>query len=306
MNKAIPSVSVVIPVYNAENSIDKLACELFNIFADMDFQLVCVDDASTDRSWEKLKKLKIQYNDNLTIVRLRKNFGQHQATLCGISHSHGEVIVTMDDDYSHQPQEAKRLLKEFLNSTVDVVYGVTSINGGPKIRKLLVGSYKLIAKLTVNGGKGSSFRVFNKSFALELTAHKSPFAFIDEFIRWHTSHISYVQVNAGQSLKTKSGYSIPKLFLLTKNIVLISSTWPLRLVTFLGSSLIIINSLLGVYFILRKLFFSVAVQGYTSLIVSILLSTGLLLFSMGIIAQYTNKILLHLYGKPGYREKEIC
>jgi polyisoprenyl-phosphate glycosyltransferase len=306
MNRATRSVSVVIPVYNAENVIDKLACELFTVFAEMDFQLVCVDDASSDSSWEKLKKLKTQFNDNLTIVRLRKNFGQHQATLCGISHAKGEVIITMDDDYSHQPQEAKRLFLEFMNASVDVLYGVSSFNGNPFFRKLLVGSYKLIAKLTVNGGKGSSFRVFSKSFAFELTTHKSPFAFIDEFIRWHTSHISYVKVTAGQSLKSKSGYSIPKLFLLTKNIVLISSTWPLRLVTFLGSALIIINSLFGLYFILRKLFFSVAVQGYTSLIVSILLSTGLLLFSMGIIAQYTNKILLHLYGKPGYQEREIC
>lgn len=298
-------ISIVIPVFNAQLSLKVLYSELVESLKELDYELIFVDDASFDNSWKILCALKQEQPERTKIIRLAKNYGQHNATLCGISHSNGELIITMDDDLEHSASDIRLLLENYSNEKADLIYGIAKKKNQPVFRKFFLSCYRYIAKITAKGGKGSSFRLMTRKLAMNLTEHKSPFVFIDEFCTWHTDSIRFVDVSHGQSVKRKSNYSIFNLINLTKNVVIISSTWPLRMVTIMGTLLMSVNFIVGCYFLFRKLFFSIAVEGYTSLIVSILFSAGLLLLGIGVIAEYLSKIIINQYNKPVFQEKEI-
>lgn len=304
-NSTQNKISVIVPVFNAQASLKELHNQLAESLSELDYELIFVDDASRDGSWKILYSLKEEQPDRIKIIRLAKNYGQHNATLCGISHSTGGLIITMDDDLEHIASDIHLLLEKYSFEKSDLIYGITKKKNQPVFRKFFLSCYRYFAKITAKGGKGSSFRLMTRELAMKLIEHKSPFVFIDEFCTWHTDAISFVDVSHGQSIRNKSNYSIFNLINLTKNVVIISSTWPLRMVTIMGTLLMVVNFIIGCYFLIRKIFFSIAVEGYTSLIVSILFSAGLLLLGLGVIAEYMSKILINQYNKPMYQVKEI-
>jgi undecaprenyl-phosphate 4-deoxy-4-formamido-L-arabinose transferase len=242
---------------------------------------------------------------NLKIIRLSGNFGQHAATLCGLKHAQGQIVVTMDDDLEHAPEDIPKLVEQLLQDSTEVVYGIADNKRMTALRNAQVTAYKKIAKTINNGGKGSSFRAMNAQVAKALCTHNNPFVFIDEYILWHTKMLAFCAVTTHPSKRAKSAYRGASLWRIAMGLIMISSTFPLKMVTYFGFALMSINFVVGMYFIVRKLFFSLPVEGYASLIVSILFSTGLLMLGIGIIAQYMSKLLLAVYGKPAYREAEI-
>ena len=110
-----PMYSVVVPVYGSENSVEKLNDSIKSFFeGKSSYEIIYVDDASKDRSWDVLKKIK-SHNTNVTIIRLSKNFGQHAATICGFKHARGNYIITIDDDLEVHPEEIKKLMEAVAN-----------------------------------------------------------------------------------------------------------------------------------------------------------------------------------------------
>lgn len=294
-------ISVVIPVFNAEKSLRELNNQLVVTLKSLGtFELIYVDDKSQDSSWEILKEIQLSTQHNITIIRLTKNFGQHNATMCGLNKSSGALVVTIDDDLENPPQSIPDLIKKQEETGADLVYATPTNKSLSFLRRVAGWIYKKIAKITADGGKGSSFRLLTRSLVNQLSLHRSSFVFIDEFCCWNTDKISYLSVEFGKSLTHSSRYGIIRLSKMTWDLVMISATWPMKLVTFLGTALMIVNFIIGGYFIIRKVFFSIGVEGYASLIVSILFSTGLILFSLGLIAQFISKILLNNYNKPMY------
>jgi glycosyltransferase involved in cell wall biosynthesis len=294
--------SIVIPAYHAENSIEKLYEELnkFFIANNYSFETIIVDDASRDKTWEVLNKLKAS-NKNIKIIRLAKNFGQHAATLCGIKFAKGKYVITIDDDLEVHPEEIKKLIDEEAKSGNDVVYGQYGKLNQPFIRGMFTKLYKIGSKVEgKNHGKGSSFRLIRSELAIKIAETHTNFTFIDELLLWYTSRMSFINVNSYKNYIAKGGYSLGSLFKITGNIVMFSSTKPLRFVTTIGFTLATTNFLIGTYYILKKFIFRVPVHGYTSIIVSVLFSTGLIVLSVGIVAQYISKIMKDVNQKPSY------
>lgn len=294
--------SIVIPAYHAENSIEKLYGELNKFFSANNYtwETIIVDDASLDKTWEVLNKLKADHK-NIKIIRLAKNFGQHAATLCGIKFAKGKYIITIDDDLEVHPEEIKHLIEEEKNSGNDVIYGQYRKLNQPFLRGIFTKLYKLGAKFEgKNNGKGSSFRLIRSELAIRIAETHTNFTFIDELLLWYTSRMSFISVTANKNYIAKGGYSLGSLFRITGNIVMFSSTKPLRFVTTIGFILATTNFLIGTFYLLKKFLFRSPVHGYTSIIVSILFSTGLIVLSIGIVAQYISKILKDVNQKPSY------
>lgn len=298
--------SIIVPVYCAENALERLNKSICQFFENKySYEIIYVDDYSTDNSWQVLKKIK-QANNYTTIIRLNKNFGQHAATICGFKHAKGSFVITMDDDMEVLPNEFEKLIEKQKSDNTDLVYAEFKKLSQSVIRRFFTKSYKLISKVEgKQKGKGSSYRLLKASLAKKVAENHKQFVFIDELCLWYTNKLSFVPVETNKDYIKKTRYGLFSLFSLTGNVVMFSSSFPLKLVTQIGLILSAVNFIIGIRFIIRKFYFKVDVEGYTSLIVSILFSTGLIIFCIGILAQYIAQILKAVNNPPSYYEDEI-
>lgn len=303
----IISYSIVVPVYGAENSLDKLNETLISFFQNnYSFELIYVNDCSPDNSWEVLKQLKFKNTFPITIINLSKNYGQHAATICGFKYCKGEFIITIDDDLEVHPNEIEKLIQSQQSNQADLVYGVYKKLNQSVLRSILTKTYKLLAKTEgQKKGEGSSFRLLTQSLAQKIATNHKHFVFIDELCLWYTAHINFLQVEANTEFINKQRYSVAGLFSLSANVILFSSTFPLKMVKRLGLSLAVVNFLIGCFYLAKKIFLHKQEAGYTSVIVSILFSTGLIIFCIAVIAQYLSHMLKAMNNMPSYSEKEV-
>jgi len=293
------NLSVVVPVFNNSKGIEALYDALANFFQSDTTEFIFVDDFSQDSSWEELKKLRIK-DQRVKIIRLAKNFGQHAASLCGFAHSTGTFVLTIDDDLEVLPNEFQKLIDHQKATNAQVVYGEYR-HQESTFKRLLKGVYKLASKLEgAKKGRGSSFRLINGEIARKLANNHKQFVFIDEFLLWYTDLVEFVPIQNNPSPLRKSRYKTKGLINTTANVIMYSTAIPLKAVTFTGFSLAAVNFLIGIFFLRKYLIDKIEVQGYTSLIISILFSTGLIIFCIGVIAQYMRAILTNLNNAPTY------
>lgn len=296
--------SVVIPIYNSSPFLKELVSRLHHVLKNINksFEIILVDDGSTDDSWKIIDSIKKEYNNSVKGVKLNKNYGQHNATLCGINLSVGDFVFTIDDDLQFPPEEIIKLIECQKLSNADIVYGIPDNKKHSTVRN--IGSYYM--KVTSNQPKGgSSFRMIKKSICEELTRnHQGNFLFIDTILTWYTNNIETVLVVHELRKKGKSGYTLKKLVFLYFDILINYSAVPLKMMTYGGLFLSIISFIFGLRFIYKKLVFNVPL-GYTSLIVSILFSTSMILLCLGIIGQYLYKLYQIQNKKPTYSIQKI-
>lgn len=301
-------ISVVVPVFNAENSLEELFSRIQNTLQGVqkNFEVILVDDYSKDKSWLIIQQLKKLAPELIKGVRLSRNYGQHNATLCGISHAKGDFIVTIDDDLEFSPEDIPLLMNEQERTNVDLVYGVDKNRYISAVRKTSTFIYKKLAKWNHDDFRpnGSSFRLIKSSLAKAILDNSRNYSFIDEFVLWHTYLVSSVEINVNKKQNRESRYTKWGLFILLRDLSVISSVAPLRLISFIGILMVTFNFLFGLVLIYRKFILSITVPGYTSIIVAILFSSGVIMFALGVIAEYLSKLIKINYNHPSYKEAE--
>jgi len=301
--------SVVVPIFNSQNSLLELFTSIKNTFIEINetFEIIFVDDNSRDNSWNILQTIKTENPNNaITLIQLAENFGQHKATLCGIDFSNGDYIITIDDDLQTPPEEIKKLIsKQKENPEIELIYGFYTHKAHSNLRNIgskIINTKKLFREAKKNG---SSFRIFKSKLAkkLEIAQYRN-FVYIDELLLWSTGKVDFVDVVHQKRIYNKSGYSFTKLFSIGSHLMLFGSSLPIRLMIYLGFFFSLISFMAGIHFIYRKLMHNVP-MGYTSLIVAIFFSTSLLLLSLGVIASYIHDIYIQINKKPTYLTKTI-
>lgn len=292
--------TIVIPTFNnAENCI-RLIERLLDTLPKA--HIVVIDDGSEQLEWKKL----VEHNFIRPIKRLRlsKNFGQHSALMAGFTHVETEWLLTMDDDHEGLIEHIPLLFKAAEPNQATVIYGLFQVKR-PWIRSILVGFYRLLSRcMGLNHGKGSGFRLLHKSIYSAISKNESGLNFIDERLRWYTNEILYVPIPGNYSSRY-SRYNLRKLFDLGLNKALFSTDRPLKLMAKLGALMAFVNFIIALFILYKKVVHKIDVPGYTSLIVSILFSTGLLLFGLGLLAVYIRQILLNSNKVPMYQISEI-
>ncbi|MGH4117850.1 glycosyltransferase family 2 protein [Clostridium sp.] len=207
-------ISVVVPVYNSENSLEKfciiLSKELNKICND--YEIIMVDDGSHDNSYETMKKLH-SIDARVKIIQLHGNFGQQNALMCGFHYSTGKYVVTMDDDLQHPPEEIYKLKKK-IDEGYDVVYGIPIVKQHSIYRKM--GSkmtdymFNKICSKPKNI-KVSSFRIIRNNIIKEIIKDKTSFVYISAITFKNTINISNVEVKHNVRKYGKSNYNFYKL-----------------------------------------------------------------------------------------------
>jgi polyisoprenyl-phosphate glycosyltransferase len=185
-------------VYNSAPVLNKLFEAIDKVFTgiNMQYQLVLVDDCSQDNSWDIIKELKQHNPGKITAIGMAKNFSQHNAIFCGLHHCTGDLVITMDDDLQHPPDEIPKLIQKQAENNADLVYGVSEHYNRSAVRNATSKGFKATTKLTsAYYTGGSSFRIIRKGLVKKLISHSQQFVFIDELLSWYTSKIEYVQVS---------------------------------------------------------------------------------------------------------------
>lgn len=298
-------ISIVIPVYNSAIILNELV-ERITKAVKQTHEIILVDDGSKDDSWNKIVKLKESY-PRIKGIQLNKNYGQHNALLCGITSAIGNNIITMDDDLQHPPEEIPKLIGKHQETGAQIIYGIPHNKKHDKIRK--AGSYfvRKSSKYFANNpnGEGSSFRLINTEIINHIKLHhNNNYIFIDEIIHWYTSDIALVDVEHHERKSGKSGYTFARLIRLYLSVFINYTANPLKLMIYGGVISSIIFFLIGVRFIFKKVMIG-APLGYTSIIVSILFSTSLIMLCLGIIGKYIFNLHQQQSGKPLYGIRKI-
>lgn len=297
--------SIIIPVFNSESCLKETVQSVITAIENLnkDYEIILVDDGSRDSSWEIIKQLK-SINSTIVGVKLGKNYGQHNALLCGLNICSGNYIFTMDDDLEHNPEDISKLYNQLLNTNADLIYGMPIKSNKNILRNVLRYLYKHGTRNeNKTAGEGSSFRLFTKKLRDEVIKHNGSLFFLDEIALWYTDKLEYVKLDFQKSKKINSSYSYSHLFDLSLRIISLSSTMPLRMLRVVGLYIFGLSAFTGIYFIIRKFLFNVPL-GYTSIIIVLLFGIGIITLSLGIIGEYLGNLIALSNNKPPYSIKE--
>ncbi len=303
-------ISNVIPVYNSEKSLHELCSRLTAVYEKVikaDYELILVNDCSSDNSWNVLKELHAS-NQNIKVINLAKNAGQHAATLCGLKYCTGDFVVLLDDDLQHPPEEIVKLVSCITaDSEIDVVIGSYEKKKHSAVRN--IGSHAMkYTSAYIHKSKDNlrltSFRIMRISVAREVVkiqVHKPRIGYL---IRMTTNRISSVIVEHHQRKYGSSGYTFVRLvkdFILN---IINNTTLPLKMISIIGTIISIFSMLFAMYLIGRFFFGGHSVKGWTSLMVTVSFFSGFILFTLGIIGEYLLRILIETKKLPLYHERE--
>ena len=304
--------SVVVPVYRGEHTLVPLIEELSPL---TDIQqtpegrawrlaeVVLVHDAGPDRSDVVIRRL-ASHHPFVRPVWLSRNFGQHAATLAGISSTGSEWIVTLDEDGQFDPRDIGRMLDVAVDRRAQLVYA-TPTNSPPHglVRNLSSDLAKSIfTRLLTKGNlpRFSSFRLMLGDIGRGVAAYMGPGVYLDVALTWVFGSIETCPATFREQYQRPSGYSYRSLLSHFWQLVISAGTRPLRLVSLVGAATTVCGVLLAIAIVIRNALGDVAVQGYTSLMVVVLLLSGAILFSLGIIAEYVGAAVRMAMGKPLY------
>jgi undecaprenyl-phosphate 4-deoxy-4-formamido-L-arabinose transferase len=297
------SLSVVVPVYNSEQSLEALVEQLHEHLPGLasTFEILLVNDGSADGSWAVIERLAARF-PAVRGLNLMRNYGQHNALLAGIRAVKNEIIVTLDDDLQHPPAEVAKLLQK-LDEGFDVVYGVPAQQRHGLLRD--VASY--MTKVALQGAMGadnarniSAFRAFRAELRDAFAAFAGPFVSIDVLLTWATRSFSRVVVRHEPRTLGVSNYTVRKLITHALNMITGFSVLPLQLSSVMGFAFTLFGFGLFIYALVNYFILGGRVPGFTFIISVVALFSGAQLFAIGVIGEYLARVHFRLMDKPPY------
>lgn len=300
-----PAISVVVPVFNSAGTLEELFLRTKAALegAGHSFEMLFVQDGGDEACWQVLSALKAAHPQHVVAIRLARNFGQHNATMCGIHHAAGDYVVTLDDDLQHPPEEILHLLARQQATGREMVYGVFSIKQHSWFRNLGSKALNKIFQHYANGmPNGSSFRLLTRNLAQEISRHRLPFVFLDQIIAWYTHDVELVLVRHEKRREGRSGYSYFGLVAMALNFIISYTDLPLKLMVWIGLLGSVMTLTLGTAFIIFKLVHGAEI-GWTALVMGISFTASVIMLSLGILGEYIGRIYAERQERPVYHIK---
>lgn len=296
-------VSIVIPVFNSEHNLPELYRQLMPAMAALveRFEVIMVEDSSRDNSWAVVSSLAAS-DERVRGLRLSRNYGQHNALLCGIRAARYDYIVTMDDDLQHPVSEI-HLLLEALTQGHDVVYGTSDENRHDLWRNVASRMTKL-ALQNAMGAKSaaqvSAFRAFPTRLREAFQDYRSPSVSIDVLLTWGTTRFTAVKVKHAPRLSGKSNYTVRKLITHAFNLITGFSTTPLKLASIVGFVFTLFGFAVLIFVLGRYFIQGTTVPGFPFLASVIAIFSGAQMFTLGIFGEYLARMYGRTMERPAY------
>jgi glycosyltransferase involved in cell wall biosynthesis len=301
------SISVVIPVYNSASILPELVGRLEMVLESLcdNYELIVINDGSRDNSWNVICQLAEKYKW-IRGINLMRNYGQHNALLCGIKAACFDIIVTMDDDLQHPPEEIPKLLSK-LNEGCDVVYGTPERERHGFLRDIA----SRITKISLKTAMGidtaemvSAFRAFRANVKEAFISFQGSFVSIDVLLTWGASSFSYVVVRHDSRKALVSNYTFRKLIIHAFNMMTGFSTIPLQLASLLGVFVTVFGLLLFLFVFINYFIHGSAVPGFAFLASIICIFSGTQLLVLGVFGEYLARMHFRIMERPPYSVRE--
>lgn len=310
---AINSISIVIPVYNSEKTIGRLVDTVINELSPCfkDVEVILVNDGSHDSSHLKALEIVERHSDNVKYINLSRNFGEHNAVMCGLRFVTGDCAAIIDDDFQTPPSEINGMVDR-LREGYDVVYSYYEKKQHHWLRNLGSRFNDRISTWLLKKPSGlylSSFKVMTRFLAETITKYNGPYPYIDGLILRSTHSIGTQLCRHNPRTEGRSNYNLRRLFLLWLNMVTSFSVTPLRLSAVLGFLMSLVGFLLAIFFVVSwsvgGIFASNEFpRGWASLIVTITIFSGIQLVVLGMVGEYVGRLFLTENEHPQFVIRE--
>lgn len=299
-----PAVSVVVPVYNAEDRLRSLAERVASALAGIEFELILVNDGSNDASWHEIVELTA--DSRVTGINLMRNYGQHNALLAGIRAARAGAVVTIDDDLQNPPEEIPRLLDALADA--DVVYGVPIERQHGFLRNLGTSLAKLALQIAVGrdiARKVTAFRAFRTDLRQAFADFAGSYVSIDVLLSWGARRIDAVPVQHDQRVGGRSAYSFGRLATHALNVLTGFSTRPLRFASLVGLTTTVFGLGVLAAVLIRYFVAGNPVPGFTFIASLISIFSGAQLLTLGIIGEYLARMHVRIMDRPPYVVRDL-
>lgn len=302
-------LSLVVPCYNEQDNVNALYQACREAFAGKiaDYEMVFVNDGSKDDTWNALKTLWEQ-TDNVKIVNFSRNFGKEAAMYAGLQKAEGQFVTVIDADLQQSPEVVVDMVS-FLEANEDydcVAAYQQERKEGAVLSFFKKAFYKLINSMCeINFKSGASdFRTFRREMVQSILEMKEYFRFSKGIFSWVGYNTYFMPYEAQERKAGKTSWSFRKLLKYAIEGIVAFTTAPLNIATWLGGTCAVLSGLYMIVVIIQKLCFDIAIPGYPTLVVLILLIGGIQMLLLGIIGQYIAKIYIEGKHRPIYIAKE--
>ena len=304
-------LSVVVPVYNSSEVLPALHARLTQTLreAGVDYELVLVDDDSPDASWSVLSRL-AEHDEHITAVHLRRNVGYDNALLAGLRFARHDLVVLMDDDLQHAPEDIPALVEK-ISTGYDVVYGRFEKKQQSALKNAgswLNGKLAEIVLQKPHGLYLSPFKILRREIVSEIIRYEGPYPYLDGFILRATSSIAQVDLVHHPRAAGQGHHGLIRSTGILLNFLTTFSLLPLRIATMGGLALSLIAGATGIVLALANLFlgFGLDSPGWTSIVLVAIVLGGAQLMAIGIVGEYVGRTYLNLSGRPQYVVGEVA
>jgi len=298
-----PAVSVVIPVFNESASIPRLHARLHQVLQQLgrSFEIVYVDDGSTDRSLEEL--LLVQgWDPAVKVVTLARNAGQHAAVLAGFAHARGAVVVTLDADLQNPPEEIPRLLAE-IDAGHDAVGTRREGRNDPFLRRAISAVVSRLASLAVGVPMtdcGSMLRAYRRPVVEEILRLAERALFIPALGAWLARRPTEISIRHEARVAGRSRYSPLRFMRLGFDLMTGFSLVPIQLVSLAGIGVALLGIGFGAFLLVRRLVLGPESEGLFTLFAILFVFVGILIFAVGLVGEYVGRIYAEVRRRPSY------
>jgi undecaprenyl-phosphate 4-deoxy-4-formamido-L-arabinose transferase len=303
-----PECSVVIPVFNSQESVSRVVDAVIAAFAGVGLQIVLIDDGSRDESPRVCRELAGRHPGKVLFARLSRNFGEHNAVITGLRLAAGRFVVVMDDDGENRPEDARRLFERARETDADLVYSRYPERHHAWWRLLGSRFNGWIAGMLIRKPRDlylSSFKCLGGWLVAQVTRYDGPFPYLDGLALQYAGRIEVVDCDHSPSERAASNYNLRRLGRLWLNMAVNFSVAPLRLSTLLGAAMVALGGILTLEVVIERFSAAPTPPGWAHLAILVLVFSGAQLLMLGMIGEYLGRLFLVANRLPQSAVREL-
>ncbi len=297
-------ISIVSPVFKAEKILEILVSTIENSLVTItdQYEIILVEDGSPDGSWAKMEELAAA-NTKIRLIKLSRNFGQHNAITAGLDCCQGEWVVVMDCDMQDRPEEIPHLYQKAVEGNYDIVFARREFRQDHFIKKItskiFYWAFSYLSGIQ-RDNTIANFGIYNRKVICSINQIREPMRAFSPMIQWVGFSKTAINVQHGQRHSGNSSYNWSKLISLALDISISYSYKPLKIIMKVGFIISLLSFLYSIFILLKYITGGINVSGYTSIIVAICFFSGLIISFLGVIGLYLSKIFDGVRNRPLY------